>query len=186
MDFLDNANNILVDSPIQWGSKQFHVDAALQTQDRFDSKQEEIFKRRERIEEIKSTLPSITYSDIQKTLKEEGFENISIQNISKDVQFIEEDAWNWADSQALGGLVAETKQTTIRFKKIIEILTKNFEDASPREKPMIAKQIHDLSISILDLKAQHGTFDTLKRANSKLIKFMASPDEQRHAAEFRK
>jgi len=182
IEILDNSNIIVNGLPLEYGSKEYHVDAILKT----NSKQEEIFKRRERIEELKSTLPAITYADIQKNLKEEGFENISIQNISKDVQFIEEDAWNWADSQALHGLVAETKQTTIRFKKLIQTLTESMEKASPREKPMYAKTIHDLSISIIDLKAQHGTFNTLKQANSKLMKFMASPEEQRRAAEFRK
>ncbi len=181
--------DVAVGLPPEFGTKEYTNNPDLDEERdaaeiEYETKHDEILKRRERIEEIKSEKPSTMYSELIKILSEEGFENLSMAQMSRDVQFIEEDAWKWADRQAQRGLVSECKEITLRFKQLIAKLTEDMESCNPRDIPNYAKQIHDLSMSIYYLKEQGGTFQALKQANSKYIKFMSSPEQQVKSAEF--
>lgn len=189
--FIASQDNIPIDVadglPPEFGSDDYNNDPRLDEERAvLESKQEEIARRQDTIEAHKARHPSTTYSELIDMLHAKGFKHVSMGTIARDIEAIEAGAMPWADKQLSGGLVAECKEIVIRFKTLIEQLTKDMEDAGPRDKPGYAKQIGELSMSIYYLKEQGATFNAIKQADKKYRKFLSSPEAQRKQAEFNK
>jgi len=171
--------------PPEFGSDAYENDPRLDGErDELESKQEEMLRRQDRIQEIRAHHPATTYSTLITMLKGEGFKRVSMGTIHRDMEAIQQQAIRWADRQASGGLVQECREAVIRFKKLIERLDTDMGKALPRDRPAYAKQIHDLTMSIYYLKEQGGTFQAIKQAHEKYKKFMSTPEAQRAQVEF--
>jgi len=169
--------------PPEFGTDDYNNDPRLDEERAvLESKQDEIARRRDIIETRKARHPSTSHSELVDLLKANGI-HVTMSTVSRDCAEIDQATQGWADSQLTGGLVGECKQIVIRFKEMIDKMETAMEDASPRDKPNYVKQIHELSMSILDVKKQ-ASFEAIKIIHKKYGEQLSSPEAQRKQAEF--
>jgi len=130
--------------------------------------EDEILARQELIMNFKTVAPSLTIAQLQQELEVKGY-SVKKSTIHRDLQEIEERAWNWSDSLAKSGFVYSCQQASKRSSDLIAILHKALNDANePRDKAVIARTINELQLTKINIEGR-ATYQRLKKARDKYM-----------------
>jgi len=130
--------------------------------------EDEILARQELIGTFKTISPSITIDDLKKELHIKGY-TVTRSTIYRDIQEIEDRAWQWSDRLAKSGFVFSCEQAAKRNGTLIATLNVALDEArEPRDKAIIARTINELQLTKINIEGR-ATYQRLKKARDKYM-----------------